>query len=360
MNSARFSVERQFEVFARRDCQEVAPLYARLALGIARDPEVLALAAQARSGQPVPTLFLAAVHYLLLSGVRHPLDAFYPSVRRIEDSARLPAEPDPYPLFRAFCLDHRSELRAIVATRLVQTNEVQRCVGLLPAFHLARHWTGGRPLALIEIGASAGLNLCWDRYRYRFDDGTQYGDAASPVCIDCRLRGSRHLPSLEPFPVATELLGIDLHPIDPEDTEGVRWLRALVWPEAEGRAQKLERALDLARKHPPRVLAGDAVDLLPGILAALDARTAACVFHVFTLTQMSGRARARLSAVLREAGRRQPLLRVSYEWLGGAHPEVRVNTFGDGQERTLVLARAALHGDWLQWVADAGVGEIFG
>lgn len=154
------ALAQRFVRFADQECRDYAPLYDRLARGIARDPELLTLAAHARSGQQAPLLLLAAVHALLLGGADHALGTFYPSV---VPRAAVPSE-DVMPAFRAFCRDYHHALRALVCTGLVQTNEPRRCTVLLPAFATVARLAGDRPLALIEVGASAGLNLLFDRY----------------------------------------------------------------------------------------------------------------------------------------------------------------------------------------------------
>ena len=113
------------------------PLYEGLCLGVANDPEILALAAHAPKGQPVLNLFLAAVHRLLLKGSQHPLADFYPSV-----SKNAPRTEDPYPSFKSFCLDHSRELISLITARLVQTNVINRCANTWP----------------IAISAATGLN----------------------------------------------------------------------------------------------------------------------------------------------------------------------------------------------------------
>jgi hypothetical protein len=165
------ALAQRFMRFAEQECGDYAPFYAHLARGIAHDPELLAIAAHTRSGQQAPNLLLAAVHDLLLRGADHALAAFYPSV------AHLAAVPpgDPLPAFRAFCRDHRAALIDLVSTRLVQTNEPQRCTVLLPAFSMVARLASGRPLALIEVGASAGLNLLFDRYGYDYGAGQSAG-----------------------------------------------------------------------------------------------------------------------------------------------------------------------------------------
>src|SRR5262249_29272452 len=110
---------RWFEHFAAVECED-SPLYRRLALGLAGDPSLLALAAESKGGPP-PNLLLAAVHYLLLNGPRHALAAFYPSV----SGQPSPAE-DSFPYFQRFCQDHLEAIRALLVAKRVQTNEVAR------------------------------------------------------------------------------------------------------------------------------------------------------------------------------------------------------------------------------------------
>ena len=99
------ALAQRFDRFAQRECR-VSPLYERLSRGIAHDPGVLSIAVHAREGQPVPNLFLAAVHYLLLKGVEHPLTAFYASLSHV-----ISQTDDPYPSFRVFCFEHAEEIQ---------------------------------------------------------------------------------------------------------------------------------------------------------------------------------------------------------------------------------------------------------
>jgi hypothetical protein len=337
------ALAQRFARFARQECH-VSPLYEQLSLGIAHDPEILAIAGQATPGQPVPNLFLAAVHYLLLKRVRHPLAAFYPS---LSPGGSAPANP--YPSFRAFCLEHREEMLALISTRLVQTNEVRRCGCLLPAFtHVARQ-TKGRPLALVEIGASAGLNLLWDRYGYDYGTGRRYGDPGSPVQITCALHGEQQPPLPVVLPMMATRLGLDLHPIDVRDPDAALWLRALVWPDEAGRAELLQQAVQVAQTAPPELLAGDALDLLPEVLTTIPNDQALCVFHTHTINQFPAEARARLSASLAEQAMRRNLYRVSIEWLGARHPRLEAVSFERGLRAERFLAYCGSHGEWLEW-----------
>ena len=193
LNAQLEALAQRFVRFADQECGAYAPLYDRLARGIAADPELLTIAARARSGQQVPLLLLAAVHSLLLGGVNHALGAFYPSITR--HTAIPPG--DPLPAFRAFCLDHRDVLLELVSTRLVQTNEPRRCTMLLPAFATVARLAAGRPLALIEVGASAGLHLLFDHYGYNYGSGRSAGapDAPHRHAGPLPTRGARTLSS---------------------------------------------------------------------------------------------------------------------------------------------------------------------
>jgi hypothetical protein len=233
--------------FAADRCGSYAPLYAHLASRIASDRELLAIAAHASPGQSQPDLMLAAVHYLLARQPGSPLARYYPT---------LTSDPVPpgaaFPEFRSFCLAHRDELSALTGSRLVQTNEVRRCSYLLPAGTLAARLAAPAPLALIEAGASAGLNLGLDGYAYDYDTGTIAGDPRSQLTLQCELRGGTPPPLARPAPDIAWRAGIDLNPLDPLDPDDAAWLRTRVWADHPGRARLLDRALRAAAARPPR------------------------------------------------------------------------------------------------------------
>jgi hypothetical protein len=178
----------RFRTFGLRECRHSSPLYERLSLGVAEDADLLSLLVAASPGQRRPNLLLAAVHYLLLRGDADPLADFYPSV---SESPRSPDEA--FPVFRRFALDRADEISGLIATRRTQTNEVARSAFLLPAFDLAAR-AADRPLALIEVGAAAGLNLLFDRYRYRYGNDRWVGTGGP------RSGASSGVPMLHPCP----------------------------------------------------------------------------------------------------------------------------------------------------------------
>jgi hypothetical protein len=237
------TLARIFHRFAELECPGMSALYESLCHSIAEDREVLAIAANARSGQPVPNLFMAAVHWLLMRGAEHPVSAYYP------DLCLGPVEPgDPYSSFRSFCLERREEITALISVRLVQTNVVRRCAVLLPAFAEAFGESREKPLSLVAIGASAGLNLFWDRYAYSYSDGRHWGDADSPVQLSSVIRGDGRPPLPESIPDVVFRVGLDLNPVDIGDPDAVDWLKALVWPERRDEARILDNAIESAQE----------------------------------------------------------------------------------------------------------------
>src|SRR5215218_3237058 len=222
-----------------------SPLYGEISELVAGSPQLLELAAGSR--ERTPMVFLAAVHDELLRDADHALAAYYPTVGGDGSRAGL-AEA-----LADFCAARAGRLEATLATRGTQTNETARCAALLPAFAAA---AGERPLALIEIGASAGLNLRWDRYAY--DYGVRRAAAqGSPLTIPCELVGP-HVPPLD-TPAVLSRVGIDRSPLDPADPDDARWLHACLWPDQPARHERLEAALAIARAHPVAIRRGDAL-----------------------------------------------------------------------------------------------------
>ena len=258
-----------------------SPLYRRLALAIAEDPDMLALRQYIQSGQPIPNMLFAAVRYLLEDYPDHRLTAYYPVLTR---DANIP-DADPYPLFRAFTLDHRKQVIDLLATRRVQTNEVRRCAALYPVFGIAAELAGGQPLALIEIGASAGLNLFWDRYGYHYSNGTTAGDLKSALQIDTVVRGDQSLPLPKHIPLVSFRRGIDINPIDITDNDALRWLRSLIWAEHLDRLDMLDQAISIARTDPPVIVQGDALEALLTLSQSIPGDSALCLYHSFVINQ---------------------------------------------------------------------------
>ena len=237
-----------------------SPLYARLAADVADDPEILRFLAALPVGKRQPNLLLAAVQYL--HGA--PENGRELHRRVVEDGPRL---------------------RATMTARATQTNEPARCAALLPV--LARL---DGPLALVEVGASAGLCLYPDRYSYEYD-GRPVG-ARSPVHLTCTTTGDVPLPGRLPDVAAR--IGVDLNPLDAADPDDVAWLRALVWPgpSAADRLHRLAAAAEIAAREPARMLTGDLLDRLPDALHLVPPGSTPVVFHTAVLPYVPSERRA--------------------------------------------------------------------
>lgn len=358
--ASRGSLSAAFTRFAEQECRGVSPLYQTLALAVAQDPELLALAGAAPAGQPVPNLLFAAVHVLLAGapGKRDPLAGYYPSLAK-------PAAPptDAFQAFRRFCLAHASAITEIIGRRSVNTNEVGRCAILRLGYAVIAHMLPAVPFAVVEIGASAGLNLFWDAYRYEYDRGsadtpTIAGDPASRVRIGCTIRGAKPplLRADDPFAErVVRRVGVEIEPISLDNPADVAWLRALVWPEQRERALRLDHAIAIARAARHRlnfsIRRGDGVAVLPAIAAELADSEALCIVHSFTLNQFSSEARLFLDHALRDISGKRAVLRLGLEWERRSAPVLSLTQYSGSGIGRRDLARCDAHGSWVEWLA---------
>jgi len=291
---------------------------------------------------PVPNVFLAAVHFLLLEPVRHDLSSFYASL------SAAPRPPgDAHRAFRDFVLSNAGRLIPLLETRITQTNEVGRCSFLFPAFAFVQQQVGGRPLALIDVGCSAGLHLRWDRYRY--DYGVQQvGDPDAAVTITCEIVGARVPPLPRVFPECTFRSGIDLSPIDLRDSIERRWFDALIWPEHANRRQLAAAAIDGLLSDPPRIVKGDAIEMLEPELQRIPSDAAPVVYNSAALCQGGPRDEAAIAKVLTDFSLRRPL-----HWLHCENEEVRLRAIDRGHLTDIKLANKDGHGRWLEWLPES-------
>lgn len=323
---------------ASRDTYPTSRLYAALCRAVADDPPTLELMRGRRPGQQPSFLLFGAVQYLLLSGADHPLAAIY-------------AEPgralDPGPVFLDFVGRFRDELAEVIGTRLVQTNVVRRSIGLRFALSVI----GGKaPVHLVEVGASAGIHLSVDRYRYDVG-GRSFGPSAAPVVIDSEWRAAEP-PDLEPLPPIASRTGVDLHPVDVSDPDQRRWLRALIWPENRADGERLERALAATAANPPTMVAGDIVDVAAEVARRLPAGAIRVVFHAATRMHVPVERREAFDAAIDSLGEDGPLFHVWQEPATAPHgtgPEVPSGLYLHGPDvgRIERIAEIDGHGAWI-------------
>lgn len=342
-------LRREFRFFAEM-CAGHSPLYAVLASRVAEDDAVLALATDRQRGQSGANLLFAAVQYLLLTGADHELASYYPSVggdRPVNDA---------YPAFADFCRVSAADIRSLVRCRRVQTNEVGRCGQLPPAFAFAAARFGGRPLAMVEVGSSAGLALQFDRYRYEYTDSTGVPVSAcgtpSDVVIRTELRAGREFALPDRLPEVAGRTGIDTTPLDAADEDAMHWLASLIWADQRDRHERFRAAVRIARRDPAPCIAGDGAAMLSDVIAAIPPDHLPCIFHSHTIYQMPGEWRSHFADVLAALGRQRDLVHVSLEWLDDEpRPQLRAAFHAGGEIDRVHLADCHTHGQWMTWLA---------
>lgn len=308
--------------FARLEAAGTSPIYAAWAEGVAADREVLSRLLELPRPKRQANLFFGAARHL-------------------------GAGEGSYTDLRAWLLDHWARVRELMLARSTQTNEAGRCATLLPA--LAR--VPG-PLALIEVGASAGLCLYPDRYSYRFTvteaAGSSGSDSAksttldpadgpSPVVLECELTNTA-VPNR--LPEVAWRAGIDLNPLDITDADQREWLTSLICPEHESRRERLLAAASVAAADPPHLVRGDLLDTVETLLAEVPAGVQPVVFHSAVLAYVDAEARARFASLMQsrddvvwisnEGARVLPDTRAQLETLG-IEPDGRFVLSVDGQ-----------------------------
>jgi hypothetical protein len=262
-----------------RSCAEMgSPLYAELLDRAAEDIEtsgpcwdVLSHHVAPGRGDAVALRFMAAVHRLVLTGRAPRLAAQYPSTGGSPEAAAWPA-------FRDTVRENVNGLMTLTALPC-QTNEVGRAAPLMFGF-LAVAAECGLPLRVLEVGASAGLNLRFDRFRYG-SRTVAWGDPASPVDLTgLWLESPRDLGA--PLAVA-ERGGCDRNPLDPAEPETRLALRASVWADQTARLTRLDGALALAARVPARVDRASLEHWLVGQLARPRPGLATVVCHAVVI-----------------------------------------------------------------------------
>jgi hypothetical protein len=290
----------------------------------------------ANASWDMPHRLMAAVQWLILQGLA--------SDYRVHS--------DWWDSFRTTLEVHRDWIADFVLHGNIQTNEPQRCFALLPIFLSIARITG-KSLDLLELGASGGLNLCWDQYRYRYREGS-WGEESSEL----QLEGDETSGSGVPANLLREQVqirrrqGIDLNPVDVRSDEGVRLLESFLVGDA-GRIGRLHKAVAVVRRHPPELFRGDYLEVLPEFLNNHDSDALTVVFQTLSTIYLPLEARERLKRLIEDAGARMPLA-----WISTPTPEEHGQDLGDypleltiwpgGESR--IVARMSNAGDSLAWI----------
>jgi hypothetical protein len=312
----------RYRRFAELEADGRSPIYAALARGAADDAATLQFLERLPLAKQQPNLLLAAVRYLC-------------------------GTASDWPHFRALLHDNADAVRALMLARSTQTNEPARCATLLPV--LARL---PQPLALLEVGASAGLCLLPDFYAYRY--GSHHLAPSSPdraPTFECNASPATPLPAALPY-VAWRA-GLDLNPIDLGNTDDVAWLETLVWPEQVDRLERLRAAIAIARLVRPLLVKGDLLVDLTTLAAQAPKEATLVVFHSAVLGYVSDlAARMRFADMVRDLGA---------VWVSNEAPDVfpaisAKTNIADGRGRFLLavdggpLAWTQSHGATIEWL----------
>jgi hypothetical protein len=310
-------VVRTYRVFARLEAHGRSQAYEALATAVADDAGIVGFVASLPTAKRQPNLLFAAARYLLGSPA---------SIGSLRDLVRRsPAELD-----------------AVLRTRRTQTNEPARCAVLLPALAQLPE-----PLALVDVGASAGLTMLFDRYSYDYSGHRLAGADPDAPTLRCRVSGPVPLPSK--MPAIVWRIGLDLNPLDVTSDDDVRWLTCLVWPDEEDRAQRLAAAIASARRAPPTIIKGDLLTDLPAVVARAPAGATVVVCHGTVLYYVTPAEREQFADTVRG---------LDVTWLTSEAPGVVPGTDRPSRDEQMtvlardgrVLAVADSHGTHLDWL----------
>ena len=336
-------------------CRGYSPTYDRICRTVAASDDVLDLVSEAPPRGHNPLLLLAAVHYLVLGGLDHPLAAVYAGT----------SDADPGPLFADLCLAHRATVLDLLATEQVNTNEVGRSAVIGPALTVVASRLGA-PLAHLDVGCSAGLNLLCDRYRLDYGLAGATGPISAPVQIQCTVAGGR--PPISPLlPAIAERVGLDRQPVDVHDPHQIRWQLACVWPDT-GRLPRTRLALEEARRTPATLVRGDAVEDVGNLIASLPSDATAVVTTTWVAAYFSPAQRRGFPDALAAASMTRPVVWISaegrdvVELIPNEGPPPTMNgveasvlglvTFRDGDAEPELLGYVHPHGSTLDWRAE--------
>ncbi|CAM5215612.1 hypothetical protein UACE39S_02507 [Ureibacillus acetophenoni] len=335
------NLTRRFLQFARKECENSSPLYEFLSYQIAEDSVLQKLASQIPVEQPIPNLFFASVQYLLMQQ-EDPLKSYYPT---FTDSP-LPIN-ESYAPFKEFVLNHQESLLELFNTKLVQTNEVRRCSYLYPMFTeiYKKH---GKPLALIEIGTSAGLQLGVDQYNYLYNEEIEVTNSPFALRIESKNLGDPLPDSIYSSPIVKTRIGADLNPINLKDEHELKWIQALIWPEHHERREMLTQAAKVINDLDIEFVRGDAIAHLEDLCASISEEEQIVVFHTHVANQIPRQGREELIAKLVSVSKGRPIYhcynnmfdaKLHQDYLvDGNMVEIRVIEPADG------------HARWFSWV----------
>jgi len=306
--------------FARNEARGVSPTYERYAHSTAENSALLDHLLELPNGKQQPNLLFAAT--------RHAVGL-----------------PDADGDFAKHALAAWGEVRPVILSRSTQTNEPGRCACLLPALAQINE-----PLALIEVGAAAGLCLFPDRYGYDYGRAHLAAPDQSAPVFPCK--ASMQTPIPLSHPDIAWRAGLDLNPLDVGNEEDMKWLKTLVWPEQTDRSARVDAAIAVARRDPPHIVAGDLLEETEALALQAPAGSHLVIFHTAVLNYVTPDVRKEFATLVKDLGA---------TWLAneGARilPNVVSATVLEDRPEAFVLssdgraiARTGPHGQFIDWL----------
>jgi hypothetical protein len=295
----------------------------------------------------MPYMLYDSVQYLLFSGVKHELADYYASL------TATPRDPrTAFPVFRSFCMEHKDQIVRLIETRLNQTNEIGRIAAILPALGEVQRRGGGRPIALVEIGPSGGLLLCFDRYLIDYG-AAQWGDPTSKVRIICELEDGIPPPLQPGVPTVGYRVGLDIEPVDLTDDDQANWLSSSMWPDHRDLALRQRAAIEELRKDPPRLVQGSCIEIQP-LLDEVPPDLTLCVLQSYVFQHVPKPDIETFMEIMAREGRRRPVYMVSMNGDRGAEgvrrARVDIEWWVNGDHGTEKLAEVHSRGRSMRWV----------
>ena len=333
-------LRKSFQTFAQAEAATSSPLYEFLSDKVADDEELLEIIHYIPNTQPKPNLFFAAVHYLLMH-VEHPLRHYYPSLT----NSPLPVY-ESYPLFKSFVLNHQEQLKQLFQQKLVQTNEVRRSAYLYPLI-ASIYGHEQKPLALIEIGSSAGLLLALDHYNYRYNNDLFINLHGHPFTVQSVNSGNPLPTSITNKPEIKERIGIDLNVVDLQNPDEYRWMQALIWPEHKERRQQFTEAKAINDTVEKVMMEGDAIQLLPKATQQINTNHQVVIFHTHVANQLPKEVKESLITVLKDESKLRPLYHI-YNNLYDM--DLHQDYISHGEVQSIrILPKPDGHARWFHW-----------
>ena len=330
-----------FTRFAEIETKNNSSLYYFWCKKIIHDEEMLQLLIQIPESQPKPNLFFAAIQFLLMK-YDDPLKRYIPSFVLNP----LPIE-ESYLALQKFVKKYEQALIQCFQTRRVQTNEVRRSAYLYPIFSdIAKR--AQKPLALIEIGTSAGLLLNVDKYCYEVKEGDSfiyYGHLESQVLLKSENIGNA-LTCYRDFQVS-DRYGIDLNVLQLQNRDDYMWLEALIWPEHKERRKLLHQASTIHSEVPKTLLEGDVLQLLPSIIQNISNAHQIVIFHTHVANQFSNELKEAFQQTLANIAKDKPIYHV-YNNMYDENIHVDYLSAHLNEEIRL-LPKAGSHGQFFSW-----------